>query len=122
MDDKDCIDLIDVCYGAISSPSEWQRFVDLLTEALNADAGDFVIEDYASGVADPLGSTGFDPTLRLTYDEDFLGHNPWLSKLQKLPRFQAFSNDHEPSDFERSAYFNEWVRLACPLRVVRFNC
>ena len=110
MDDRACLDLIDICYGAVHRPSEWQRFVDHLTAALDADAGDFVIEDYAGGSADALGSTGFDPTLRLTYDADFLGQNPWLIQLRRLPRLRAFSNDMEPADFERSAYFNEWVR------------
>ncbi len=110
MDDKVCLDLIDVCYGAIQRPSEWQRFVNLLTGALRADAGDFVVEDYSRSVAEPLGSIGFDPTLRITYDADFLGQNPWLTQLRKLPRLRAFSNDLEPADFERSTYFNEWVR------------
>jgi DNA-binding CsgD family transcriptional regulator len=110
MDDRVCLDLIDICYGAVHRPSEWQRFVDHLTAALDADAGDFVIEDYAGGSADALGSTGFDPTLRLTYDADFLGQNPWLVQLRRLPRLRAFSNDLEPADFERSTYFNEWVR------------
>ncbi|MGP1357293.1 helix-turn-helix transcriptional regulator [Roseicyclus sp.] len=110
MDDGAYLDLLDMCYGAVDRPEHWAPFVEALTEALGAQAGDFVIEDYATGTARALGSTGFDPHFRETYDTHFLGENVWIRELEKLPRDRTHDDRAEPPGFEASAYYNEWVR------------
>jgi DNA-binding CsgD family transcriptional regulator len=110
LDDGAYLDLLDMCYGAVDRPEHWTPFVDALADALGAQAGDFVIEDYATGTARALGSTGFDPAFRETYDERFLGANLWISALERLPRGRTHEDHAEPPGFESSAYYNEWVR------------
>lgn len=110
MDNAACLDLVDLCYQAVEDPAAWQAFVLRLTRALDADAGDFVIEQYDRQTCAPLGSVGFDPGFRLDYDASFLGDNPWIGALKRLPLQRAFSNELEPENFEASAYFNEWVK------------
>lgn len=110
MDKNACLELVELCYRTVEDARVWQLFVERLTQTLSADAGDFVIEDYANGEANALGSVGFDSGLRLSYDEEFLGENPWITSLKSLPKQRAFSNELEPEDFEHSTYYNEWVR------------
>jgi DNA-binding CsgD family transcriptional regulator len=110
MQDIDCLDLVDLCYRAVEHPSAWGSFVAKLARALGAEAGDFTFEDYAGGSARPFGSVGFDPGFRADYDLAFLGENPWIEELKRLPLLRSFSDALEPEDFEASAYYNEWVR------------
>lgn len=110
MQERQCLELLDICYRTLEAPGDWQVFVTALTEALDSDAGDFVVEDYASGVALPLGSTGFDPVFRVSYDAEFMGENLWIEPLKARPLRRAFDNSTEPEGFERSPYYNEWVR------------
>lgn len=110
MNDTACLELVDLCYQAVEDATAWTRFVESLTRVLDADAGDFVVENYGGGDVVPFGSVGFDPGFRIDYDESFLGENPWIQQLRHLPLRRAFSNELEPDDFESSAYFNEWVR------------
>jgi DNA-binding CsgD family transcriptional regulator len=110
MSDAACIELVDLCYRAVDDPAAWEAFVAGLTNTLDADAGDFVIEDYVGGSVEPFGSTGFDPGFRIDYDASFLEANPWIEQLKLLPVGRAFSNELEPEDFESSDYYNEWVR------------
>lgn len=104
------LDLIDLCYRSIDTPEAWQELVSALVHELRADAGDFVIEDYQSCTASPLGSVGFDPGFRVDYDDQYMGENGWINELKSLPIGRVFGNQHEPEDFEHSAYYNEWIR------------
>lgn len=110
MTESRILDLVDLCYQAVETPVAWQRVVTEFTDILSADACDFAIEDYETGVATAMGSVGFDPGFRVDYDFDFLGENGWIEALKQLPLGRAFGSQLEPEDFERSPYYNEWVR------------
>ncbi|WP_161594540.1 helix-turn-helix transcriptional regulator [Marimonas lutisalis] len=110
MNETRILDLVDLCYQALDCADTWQHFVAEACDMFQADACDFTVEDYNSGVATALGSVGFDPGFRVDYDIDFLGENGWIEQLKNLPLGRAFENQMEPEDFENSAYYNEWVR------------
>lgn len=110
MIDAVLLELIDLCYAAVDDKACWQTFTTKLAEALEADAGDLVVEHYDQGIAAPLGSVGFDPQFRESYDVEFLGENPWIVQAHALPVCRAFTSQFEPHDFERSEYYNHWLK------------
>ncbi len=103
-------DLVDLCYRTVEEPQLWQTVTEALADTLGAEAGDLVIEDYAAGAARALGTLGFDPALRDSYDADFLGANLWVEGLKRFPAGRAVADHAEPPGFADSAFFNEWVR------------
>jgi DNA-binding CsgD family transcriptional regulator len=110
MNDAVLLELIDLCYAAVDDRTCWQTFINKLAQALKADAGDLAVEHYERGIAAPLGTVGFDPQYRESYDLEFLGENPWITQAHKLPLCRAFTSQFEPSDFERSDYYNLWLK------------
>ena len=76
MNDAVLLELIDLCYAAVDDRTCWQTFINKLAQALKADAGDLAVEHYERGIAAPLGTVGFDPQYRESYDLEFLGENP----------------------------------------------
>ena len=46
MIDAVLLELIDLCYAAVDDKACWQTFTTKLAEALEADAGDLVVEHY----------------------------------------------------------------------------
>ena len=110
MEDRDLLSLVDLCYQAVEAPDAWQPLVRGIAAGISAEAGDLCVEDYDLGVARALGSTGFDPAYRESYDDDFLGANPWIVALKAYPTGRSIGDHGEPADFESSTYYNEWVR------------
>jgi DNA-binding CsgD family transcriptional regulator len=110
MDDAVLLELIDLCYAAVDDKTCWQKFIDKLAKALEADAGDLVVENYDQRVAAPLGTTGFDPHFRESYDVEFLEENPWILQAHALPVCRAFTSQLEPPNFEKSDFYNCWLK------------
>ncbi len=110
MIDAALLELIDLCYGAVDDKACWQALIEKLARTLEADAGDLVFEKYDAGVADPLGTTGYDPHFRQTYDVAFLGNNPWIETLKMFPAGRPAAREYEPNDFEQSSYYNDWLK------------
>jgi len=110
MNDAVLLELIDLCYAAVDDKTCWQTFITKLAGAIEADAGDLVLELYDQGVAEPLGTIGFDPHFRESYDDEFLNDNPWILRAHALPVCKAFTSQFEPANFEKTDYYNCWLR------------
>lgn len=106
----DLLRAIDLCYAAVSARQGFQHTVTQIGEIISADAGDLVTEDLLAGRIETIASFGFDPTFRVTYDEAYLGNNPWVDTLASLPEKEFHGNEMDPPEFYRSSYYNEWVR------------
>jgi DNA-binding CsgD family transcriptional regulator len=104
------LEAVDHCYGALDRPDGLQEFGAYLGAVVGADAGDIVSEWKCRPAIRTYSSFGFDPDLRIAYDDDFLGDNPWFDNLarQKMGCFHTDAAD--PPDYRNSVYFNEWVR------------
>jgi DNA-binding CsgD family transcriptional regulator len=110
MQERNILDVVDLCYRSVEDPSTWQHVTRGLARLVEADAGDLAIERYDDGVAEALGSVGFDPAFRESYDDDFLGGNDWINELKRHPVGRTLPDHAEPPDFERRPYYNEWVK------------
>lgn len=104
------LDLLDLCYKAVDAPEAWHQLVANAAATFGADAGDLCVEDYSVGLAHAVGTIGFETEYRESYDADFLGVNPWIERLKLCPHGRTAANHAEPEDFERSVYYNEWVK------------
>jgi DNA-binding CsgD family transcriptional regulator len=110
MRDDVFLDLLDLCYKAVDVPEAWHQLVGNAATIFGADAADLCVENYSAGVAHAVGTVGFETEYRESYDADFLGGNPWIERLKLWPYGRTAANHAEPEDFERSVYYNEWVK------------
>jgi DNA-binding CsgD family transcriptional regulator/PAS domain-containing protein len=98
-------------YDAAANSEAWTSAIDALTGALNADHSILIVSENASGNAVITSSAG----MRVSDFERFLSPEGRRSSelfLGPLPVGKAVrSSDIFPDrDFERSAYYNEYVR------------
>ncbi len=108
--DQPILDLVDLCYQAIEEPSRWQTVIEKTSNLLGADAADVTVENHSMDLLDVYGSIGFDQFFRENYDEAYFGKNPWIQQSNRLPHCKAFSNEFEPEDFEKTTFYNEWLK------------
>jgi DNA-binding CsgD family transcriptional regulator len=108
--DQKILDLVDLCYQAVEEQSYWQTVIDETSNLLGADAADVTIENHAKGLIDAYGSIGFDRFFRENYDEAYFGKNPWIQQSNRLPHCKAFSSEFEPNNFEKTTFYNEWLK------------
>lgn len=104
------LDLVELCYASILDGDCFHTLTRRICEIFRADAGDIVAEFPREGRTVTYGSHGFDPVFLQTYDEDFLGSNPWFENLARHPRDRFHTDEIEPPDFWRGSYYNDWVR------------
>ena len=107
---EDCIDLIELCYASILDPGCFHTLTCRICDIIGADAGDIVAEFPTENRTVTYGSHGFDPAFLATYDDRFLGANPWFANLDRHPRDRFHTDAIEPPEFWRGAYYNDWVR------------
>ncbi|PHP67799.1 hypothetical protein CSC94_08980 [Zhengella mangrovi] len=109
-DENQILDLIDMCYQSVDRKDVWKDLIYKTANFVGADAGDLTIENHVDELIDVYGSFGFDPYYRENYDEAFFGKNPWILQCSKLPTCRAFNSEFEPRDFEKTAFFAEWLK------------
>jgi len=110
MDEGAFLEAVDRCYSALAEPDGMDSLVRFLCRQFSARAGDVVTEAVGAPVIQTHGSAGFDDSFRTSYDADFLGDNPWVESLRRLPRGRVHGEAAETDDYWDSAYYNEWVR------------
>lgn len=110
MHGKRFVEIVERCYASLEDPACLNEAHHLIGRAIGADAGDIVTECTGARTIETLGSFGFDPEFLRNYDSDFLGENPWVENLVRLPRNRFHTDEADPPEFVRSTYFNEWVR------------
>jgi DNA-binding CsgD family transcriptional regulator len=107
---RELLDLVELCYASILDRGCFHTLTRRICEIFGADAGDIVAEFPRERRTVTFGSHGFDPVFLETYDEDFLGSNPWFANLSRYPRDRFHTDEIEPPDFWRGSYYNDWVR------------
>ena len=102
-------DALDAIYASVTEPDALDNFLVALLERFGGIAGDIVTEEVAALEIATLASHGYDPVFRDSYDESYLGHNPWLDALRLLGDGRLFPVEAAEPALLDTAYHREWA-------------
>ncbi|MCF1707249.1 hypothetical protein L0V05_00325 [Tabrizicola sp. J26] len=103
--------LVEVIHRAALDPSCWQLVVDELHWA-NEESPIALHQLYSrTGQIVTSAASGFDPGYVTTYVEHYSLLSPWIECFRAYPERRALlvSEMGLPADYERGAFYNEWV-------------
>jgi DNA-binding CsgD family transcriptional regulator len=104
------VTLVEQVYAAATEPERWVEFLDTLRATLRGGPAALFVQDI-SGEVSLLLSRGQDPAAVASYEQHYAKTNVWLAALERAPRrFAASHAILDRGEFERSEFYNDWLR------------
>jgi len=114
--ESDLFPLVEAAYTSATQPEAWQTFLSILSETAGSDVSVLHLYDQESAQGSVTWSSGMPPGLVAEYSS-WASKNPHVGAVMtEMHTGFLLPNTRVPrAEYERSEYFNEFMRLHLPL-------